>query len=161
MKKQIALVLSLIHISIRIPTSTPSEYRTAWNRITCWTGDLWTTRISPCLNLSLIHILAVDFKVQTRQGSERIARAAFEFARKNGKKNVTIVTKANIVKLADGNFIKAVRRVGEEYPEIEIQERLVEMCIRDRVSIGSEPSTGIYAIFTAIPPTGGPPTTHI
>lgn len=70
--------------------------------------------------------LAVDFKVQTRQGSERIARQAFEFARKNGKKNVTIVTKANIVKLADGNFIKAVRRVGEEYPKIEIQERLVD-----------------------------------
>ena len=75
--------------------------------------------------------LAVDFKVQTRQGSERIARAAFEFARKNGKKNVTIVTKANIVKLADGNFIKAVRKVGEEYPEIEIQERLVDaMCAK-------------------------------
>jgi len=75
--------------------------------------------------------LAVDFKVQTKQGSERIARAAFEYARKNGKKNVTIVTKANIVKLADGNFIKAVRKVGEEYPEIEIQERLVDaMCAK-------------------------------
>ena len=75
--------------------------------------------------------LAVDFKEQTKQGSERIARAAFEFARKNGKKNVTIVTKANIVKLADGNFIKAVRKVGEEYPEIEIQERLVDaMCAK-------------------------------
>ena len=75
--------------------------------------------------------LAVDFKVQTKQGSERIARAAFEFARKNGKKNVTIVTKANIVKLADGNFIKAVRKVGEEYPESEIQERLVDaMCAK-------------------------------
>lgn len=75
--------------------------------------------------------LAVDFKVQTRQGSERIARAAFEFARKNGKKNVTIVTKANIVKLADGNFIKAVRKIGEEYPEIQIQERLVDaMCAK-------------------------------
>ncbi len=70
--------------------------------------------------------LAVDFKVQTSQGSERIARMAFDYARKNGKKNVTIVTKANIVKLADGNFIKAVRKVGEEYPEIEIQERLVD-----------------------------------
>lgn len=70
--------------------------------------------------------LAVDFKVLTRQGGERIARAAFEFARKNGKHNVTIVTKGNIVKLVDGNFIKAVRRVGEEYPEIEIQERLVD-----------------------------------
>ena len=75
--------------------------------------------------------LAVDFKVQTKQGSERIAQAAFEFARKNGKKNVTIVTKANIVKLADGNFIKAVRKVGEAYPEIEIQERLVDaMCAK-------------------------------
>lgn len=75
--------------------------------------------------------LAVDFKVQTKQGSERIARAAFEYARKNGKKNVTIVTKANIVKLADGNFIKAVRRVGQDYPEIEIQERLVDaMCAK-------------------------------
>ena len=75
--------------------------------------------------------LAVDFKVQTKQGSARIARGAFEFARKNGKKNVTIVTKANIVKLADGNFIKAVRKVGEEYPEIEIQERLVDaMCAK-------------------------------
>ncbi len=75
--------------------------------------------------------LAVDFKVQTRQGSERIARAAFEFARKNGKKNVTIVTKANIVKLADGNFIKVVRKIGEEYPEIQIQERLVDaMCAK-------------------------------
>ena len=75
--------------------------------------------------------LAIDFKIQTKQGSQRIARAAFEYARKNGKKNVTIVTKANIVKLADGNFIKEVRRVGEEYPEIEIQERLVDaMCAK-------------------------------
>lgn len=75
--------------------------------------------------------LAVDFKVQTMVGSERIARAAFEFARKNGKKNVTIVTKANIVKLVDGNFIRAVRKVGEEFPEIEIQERLVDaMCAK-------------------------------
>jgi len=70
--------------------------------------------------------LAIDFKVQTTQGSERIARAAFDFARKNGKKNVTVVTKANIIKLVDGNFIKAVRKVGEEYPDIEVQERLVD-----------------------------------
>ena len=66
-------------------------------------------------------------KVQTRQGSERIARAAFEYARKNGKHNVTAITKANIVKLADGNFLKAVHHIGEtEYPDIEVQERLVD-----------------------------------
>lgn len=71
--------------------------------------------------------LAIDFKVQTQQGSERIARAAFEYARKNGKHNVTAVTKANIVKLADGNFLRSVHRIGEtEYPEIEVQERLVD-----------------------------------
>lgn len=71
--------------------------------------------------------LAVDFKICTRQGAERIARAAFDFARKNGKHNVTVVTKANIVKLADGNFQKAVHRIGEtEYPEIEVQEKLVD-----------------------------------
>lgn len=88
--------------------------------------------------------LAVDFKVQTAQGSERIARQAFEFARKNGKKNVTIVTKANIVKLADGNFIKAVRKVGQEYPEIEIQERLVDaMCAK---MLDPEFSRGIEVI---------------
>ena len=71
--------------------------------------------------------LAVDFKVCTKQGAERIARAAFDFARKNGKKNVTVVTKANIVKLVDGNFVQTVHRIGEtEYPEIEVQEKLVD-----------------------------------
>lgn len=71
--------------------------------------------------------LAIDFKVETRQGSERIARAAFNYARKNGRHNVTAITKANIVKLADGNFLCTVHRIGrEEYPEIEVQERLVD-----------------------------------
>ena len=75
--------------------------------------------------------LAVDFKVQTKPGSERIARAAFEFAKNNGKKNVTVVTKSNIVKLADGNFVQMVHKVGEEYPGIEVQERLVDaMCAK-------------------------------
>lgn len=71
--------------------------------------------------------LAVDFKVQTRGGSERIARAAFDYAVKNGKRNVTVVTKANIVKLGDGNFLSTVHRIGEaEYPGIQVQERLVD-----------------------------------
>lgn len=71
--------------------------------------------------------LGVDFKVCTKPGAERIARAAFEFARKNGKTNVTVVTKSNIVKLADGNFLKTVHRIGaEEYSEIEVQDKLVD-----------------------------------
>ncbi len=71
--------------------------------------------------------LAVDFKVQTVQGSERIARAAFEYARKNGKKNVTVIAKANIVKLGDGNFVSTVFRIGEtEYPEISVKSLQVD-----------------------------------
>lgn len=75
--------------------------------------------------------LAIDFKIQTTRGSERIAKAAFDFARKNGKKNITVVTKANIVKLTDGNFSKMVHKVGEEYPEIKVQDRFVDaMCAK-------------------------------
>ena len=71
--------------------------------------------------------LNIDFKVCTRPGAERIARAAFEFARKNGKTNVTVVTKANIVKLVDGTFVETVHRVGaEEYPEITVEDKLVD-----------------------------------
>ncbi|MDH8308048.1 isocitrate/isopropylmalate family dehydrogenase, partial [Klebsiella pneumoniae] len=72
------------------------------------------------------------FKVQTAPGTERIARQAFEFARKNGKTNVTVITKYNIVKLADGNFLQGVRKVGaEHYPDIDVQDRLVDaMCAR-------------------------------
>ena len=71
--------------------------------------------------------LNIDFKVCTKQGAERIARAAFEFARKNGKNNVTVVTKANIVKLVDGIFAETIHRVGEEeYPEITVQDKLVD-----------------------------------
>lgn len=70
--------------------------------------------------------LAIDFRVETRQGSERIARAAFEYARKNGKTNVTVVTKSNIVKLTDGNFVKKVMEIGQEYPEIRVESRLVD-----------------------------------
>lgn len=75
--------------------------------------------------------LAIDFKVLSQVGAMRIAKAAFEYARKNNKKNVTVVTKANIVKLTDGNLIKAVYEVGKDYPEITIQERLVDaMCAK-------------------------------
>ena len=63
--------------------------------------------------------LNVDFKVLSDPGSERIIRAAFEYAKRNGKKSVTVVTKANVVKTTDGAFLDAARKVGEDYPEIE------------------------------------------
>ncbi len=63
--------------------------------------------------------LAIDFRVTTTPGSERVIDAAFAHARRTGKSRVTVVTKANIVKTTDGKFLDVARRVGERYPEIE------------------------------------------
>ena len=62
--------------------------------------------------------LAVDFKVITRPGSERIIRLAFEHARKTGRRRVTVVTKANVIKTTDGLFLEAAKKVAEDFPEI-------------------------------------------
>jgi len=61
---------------------------------------------------------AVSLKVNTRRGSERIIRAAFEWARKNGRKKVTCVHKANVVRATDGLFLNVFKEVASEYPEI-------------------------------------------
>ena len=66
--------------------------------------------------------LAIDFTVTTKQGSERIARMAYEFARKNGFNRVSLVTKANVIKTTDGNFLEDCHRVAAEYPEITTDE---------------------------------------
>ncbi len=63
--------------------------------------------------------LSVDFKVTTAGGSRRIAKAAYDFARENGKKRVSIVTKANIMKKTDGDFQQIALEVAKDYPEIE------------------------------------------
>jgi isocitrate dehydrogenase (NAD+) len=62
--------------------------------------------------------LAMDFRVITSQGSERIIDAAFAHAKRTGKNSVTIVTKANIIKTTDGKFLDIARRVSERYPGI-------------------------------------------
>ena len=66
--------------------------------------------------------LAVDFTVTTKQGSDRIARLAYDYARKNGLKRVSLVTKANIIKTTDGNFLEDCHKVGDNYPEITTDE---------------------------------------
>lgn len=62
--------------------------------------------------------LFVDFTVTTRQGTERIARLAYEYAKANGKKRVSIITKANVIKTTDGNFLEICKEIGKEYPDI-------------------------------------------
>ena len=66
--------------------------------------------------------LAMDFVVTTRQGSDRIARLAYDFARKNGFTRVSLVTKANVIKTTDGNFLEDCHKVAELYPEITTDE---------------------------------------
>ncbi len=66
--------------------------------------------------------LSVDFVVTTKQGTERIARLAYEYAKNNGFNRVSIITKANVIKTTDGNFIEDCRRVSLDYPEITTDE---------------------------------------
>ncbi len=86
--------------------------------------------------------MSFDFKVTTTQGTERIARQAFEFARKNGKKRVAIITKANILKKTDGKFLELCYKVAKDYPEIEVDDWFVDIIsanlINEKVRTGFE-----------------------
>ena len=66
--------------------------------------------------------LACDFTITTKQGSDRIARLAYDYARKNGLDRVSLVTKANVIKTTDGNFLEDCHNVAKEYPEITTDE---------------------------------------
>ena len=66
--------------------------------------------------------LAVDFTITTKQGSDRIARLAYDYARKNGFTRVSLVTKANVIKTTDGNFLEDCHKVAKLYPEITTDE---------------------------------------
>lgn len=72
-------------------------------------------------------LLTMDFKVTTVAGTRRIARAGFEYARKNGKTHVAIVTKSNIMKKTDGMFSILCREIASEYPEIQTEEYFVDI----------------------------------
>jgi 3-isopropylmalate dehydrogenase len=69
---------------------------------------------------------AVSCKINTRKGSERIVRAAFDFARANKRRKVTVVHKANVVRATDGLFLEIAKAVGKEFPEIECDEANVD-----------------------------------
>jgi isocitrate dehydrogenase (NAD+) len=74
---------------------------------------------------------AESIRIITRKGSERIVRFAFEYARANGRRKVTAVHKANILKATDGLFLRAARQVAEEYSDIEFEDRIVDnMCMQ-------------------------------
>ena len=78
--------------------------------------------------------LAMDFKVTTDPGTKRIARAAFEYAAANGKTNVAIVTKANIMKKTDGNFSRICHQVGADYPNIKADDWYIDIMTANLVN---------------------------
>ncbi|MEM7482601.1 MAG: isocitrate dehydrogenase (NAD(+)) [Acidobacteriota bacterium] len=72
-----------------------------------------------------------SLKIITAKGSTRIAKFAFEYARANGRKRVTAVHKANIMKLTDGLFLDCFRTVAKDYPEIEADDRIIDaLCMQ-------------------------------
>ncbi len=71
--------------------------------------------------------LGVDFTVVTSQGTERIIRAAFEYAKANGKTRVTAVTKANIIKTTDGKFLDVFKEIAKEYPDITADDWYIDI----------------------------------
>jgi isocitrate dehydrogenase (NAD+) len=74
---------------------------------------------------------AESIRVITRRGSERIVRFAFSYARANGRRKVTAVHKANILKATDGLFLQVAREVAEDYPDVAFEDRIVDnMCMQ-------------------------------
>jgi len=78
------------------------------------------------LEHEIVKDVVTSLKVITRGASERIARYAFSYAQKNGRKHVTAIHKANIMKLADGLFLRCCREVAKEYPDIQYKELIVD-----------------------------------
>ena len=79
-------------------------------------------------------MLSMDFKVTTDAGTRRIAKAAFDFARANGKTNVAIVTKANIMKKTDGMFTRICHEVAADYPEITAEDWYIDIMTANLVN---------------------------
>lgn len=71
--------------------------------------------------------LAVDFVVTTTEGTERIAKLAYDYARRNHKERVSIITKANVIKTTDGKFLNLCKNVGKDYPEITTDEWYIDI----------------------------------
>lgn len=77
--------------------------------------------------VSVTDDLAMDFVVTTTEGCERIAKLAYDYARRNKKERVSIITKANIIKTTDGKFLNLCKNIGKDYPEIITDEWYIDI----------------------------------
>jgi len=71
--------------------------------------------------------LAMDFVVTTTEGTERIAKLAYDYAKRNNKERVSIITKANVIKTTDGKFLNICKNIGKDYPEIITDEWYIDI----------------------------------
>lgn len=90
--------------------------------------------------------LAVDFCIHTTGGCERIARAAFEFAKNNGKKRVSAVTKANIIKTTDGKFLDICKKIAEDYPGIALDSWYVDIMTANLINEDIRSSFEVFVL---------------
>ncbi|MFX1477921.1 MAG: isocitrate/isopropylmalate family dehydrogenase [Promethearchaeota archaeon] len=77
--------------------------------------------------LNLTEDLSIDFKVITKQGSDRIIRLAFDYAAKNNINRVSVVTKANVVKSTDGRFLAMAEEIAKEYPQVKWDDWYIDI----------------------------------
>src|ERR671937_991202 len=92
-------------------------------------GTEENAKLRECLESMGAHVrddAGISIKPISVFGSERIVEAAFDYAKANGRKRVTAVHKANIMKFSDGLFLETARQVAEEHPEIEFEDRIVD-----------------------------------
>lgn len=90
--------------------------------------------------------ISIDFKVTTTAGTRRLARAAFEYARNNGNMNVSIVTKANIMKKTDGKFLSLCMDVAKDYPEIKVDDWYVDIMAANLIDDKINSSFGVFIL---------------
>ena len=90
--------------------------------------------------------LAMDFKVTTDCGTKRIARAAFEYAKNNGKDNVAIVTKANIMKKTDGKFSELCHEVAKDYPDITADDWYIDIMTANLINENNRSKFQVFVL---------------
>jgi len=95
-----------------------------------WTFYRENTEGAYAIGSKGIHVnedLAIDFTVTTQEGSDRIIKAAFDYAEKSGKNKVTVVTKANVIKTTDGKFLDAAKAIAKNYPTVEMDDWYIDI----------------------------------
>jgi len=124
-----------VNVGLRKALDLYANLRPVWNMpgiVSRYTGiDMVIVRentedLYAGLEHEIVPGVVESLKIITEKASTRIGRFAFEYARKHGRKKVTSIHKANIMKLSDGLFIGSVRAVAREYPDIAYDEKIVD-----------------------------------